>query len=113
MKVLNFDTTYDCFITSEELRVLRSSPLETDLLDRSTRKPLDKRVSLEVGTPSFGREADDVMVPEDASWDAATKIRLVISPAIYELVRGNYSASGRTSYGDIFVHVDEDEAKRV
>ncbi len=45
MKVLQRETTYNCFLTPEEFDALQTSSLETDLLSAETQEGLGKKVS--------------------------------------------------------------------
>ena len=113
MIVLHFEGAYTCYITPDEFDTLPASRVDGDLLDRDTKRPLEKAVSLGVGDVCSG-DADLEMVPGDACWDDAEGLMLTLKPGCHAAIRDKRVAgiaeqySARLTYGDVFVAVVDD-----
>lgn len=103
MESYNKSTTYDFFFPDfNEFRNLPSSPLETDLFDLETRKPLGKKIRLQVGDISGDAQHD--LEPVDACWEDAKKIIITIRDSVHEYVLREGDGRARLEYGDVFFH---------
>jgi len=102
------EMTYDCFVDEDGFVELEEgNELETDLLDKETRKPIGKRGTLRVAELLSG-DADLEMDPPEASFDEARRVRLIITPTLRQNLGRNDRCIGRLSYGDVAVSVVDD-----
>jgi len=107
MKALHKDGVYDFVFSPEEARQLATSPLETDLLDK-TGESTGKRISLCFANPEFG-DAINTHEPADSDWDNATKIIITAKIRYLEAAKRESDSSARLPYGDVYFHVGNEE----
>ncbi|MBU1136230.1 MAG: hypothetical protein ABIG37_02050 [Nanoarchaeota archaeon] len=106
--ILIGETDYICFVNMEGFtKLLTGDKLETILLDSKTKKETGKMVSLKEDRLISG-DGDINMVPEDASYDKAEKVELLIGYNAGDMLAREKWCKARWAYGDIFVEVVDD-----